>query len=69
MGKFNPTDTFHLNFDTKTYPGKIECVEITIRRHITGDTSKKYNIALRDHPLYRALEQYVLSNPTPKEPA
>ena len=49
MSKFRPTDTFHVDFDTRTYPGRIECVDITIRRNISGDPRKVYNIALRDH--------------------
>jgi len=57
------TDTFHLAFDTETYPGRIECVEITIRRNITGDPSKKYRIDLVDHPLYQKLRRYCLDNP------
>lgn len=62
-----PTDTFHIAFDTLKFPGKIEAVEVTLRRHITGDQSKQYRLDLCDHPLYAALHKYCANNPPPKK--
>lgn len=60
------TDTFHIAFDTEKFPGKIEAVEVTLRRHISGDRSKEYRIDLLDHPLYKALHAYCVGNPPRK---
>lgn len=56
-------DTFHIEFNTKSFPGKIESVEVVLRRHITGDTGYKYRLDMRDHPLYRAVYNYCMNNP------
>lgn len=57
------TDTFHIEFNTLTYPGKIESVEVTLRRHITSDPAKQFRLDLNEHPLYAALCRYCAANP------
>lgn len=58
-----PTDTFHIEFDTEKFPGKIESVQVTLVRHITADRGKRYRVDLRRHPLYPALCRYCANNP------
>lgn len=56
------TGTFHVSFDTETYPGKLRAVQIVISNTIMGDEDVA-NLALCEHPLYPALVQYVMDNP------
>jgi hypothetical protein len=60
-----PADAYHLEFNTKEMPGMIVCVEVQLRRRI-GRDHDTFRVDLSDHPLYPALERYVLANPTRK---
>jgi hypothetical protein len=66
--KLKPTDTFQIDFDTQSMPGKIVALEIRIRSIIAdtrkpGDLEKSFRIDLSDHPLYRKLFTYCVNNP------
>lgn len=54
-----------ISFDTKEMPGKIVAVRVELSKHIMT-VHDSVNVALAEHPLYPALEQYVLNNPTRK---
>lgn len=58
-------DTFHIEFDTVSMPGKIIATSVTLRREIVdgGDVKRSFRVDLRDHPLYRQLCRYVQANP------
>lgn len=56
-----PTDVFHISFDTKKRPGYITAVKVTISEDVVFD-DETVCVALADHPLYKALQQYVLAN-------
>jgi hypothetical protein len=60
--KFRPTDTFHIEFDTESMPGKIIATEVQIRRIITSDPKKVFRVDLAVHPLFRHLVTYVENN-------
>jgi hypothetical protein len=60
------TDTFHIEFDTETFPGKIVSTQVTLHRHVTGDRTYQYSVNLSDHPLYPQLAAYVQKNPVKK---
>jgi hypothetical protein len=65
---------FHIAFFTEKHPpeagaippGWMSAVKVTIEMDALppekGDLAEKYNIALADHPLYKHLQRYVLSN-------
>lgn len=57
--------SYGVSFDTKSHhaQGMIGCVMVTIRRDVIG-LDESVDISLRDDPLYPALEQYVLNNPS-----
>jgi len=61
MARLN--DTFHLEFETREMPGKIQYVEVTINQRVTSDPTKVFHINLCDHPMYPALVRYVRNNP------
>lgn len=57
-----PTDTFCVSFNTRETPGKIRCVQVTLRHQYIGpDDSVRLDLC--DHPLYPELVAYCLSNP------
>ena len=54
--------TYHIAFDTKTRPGYVLAVKVTIETDVVmGD--EVVSIDLADHPLYKDLQAYVLGNP------
>lgn len=57
-----PTNTFCVAFETKGHAGYIKAVQITIE-HVVMDSMDEARIDLADHPLYKALQQYVKGNP------
>jgi hypothetical protein len=66
--KRKPTDTFQIDFDTQSMPGKIVALEVRISSVIAetrnpGDLEKSFRIDLNDHPLYRKLFTYCMNNP------
>ena len=61
-------NTFYISFETKTIPGQLMALRVDIRNELILDKDKKMNIALVDHPLYKDLERYVLSNPSGRLP-
>lgn len=60
-----PTNTFHISFNTKRLPGFIQTVKVTIENDVM-DNMDEVRVDLAAHPLYRELEEYVLANPTGK---
>ena len=62
MGKFDPTDTFHLEFDTLSMPGAIVVTEVTIKRRIVFDRKAVFRLDLNRHPLFRHLVSYIDNN-------
>lgn len=61
-GCLPPTNTFHISFETRGHAGYIKTVKVTIEEDVL-DAADSVRIDLADHPLYKALQGYVLSNP------
>lgn len=63
----DPTDTFHIAFNTEEMPGKITIVTVKLTKEIAplgGDfDGRTFRVDLRDHPLYPQLVTYVRANP------
>lgn len=59
--KLPPTNTFHIQFET-TDSGYLKTVKVTLE-HDVMDSVDVARIDLANHPLYKQLQQYVLSNP------
>ncbi|MCP5340407.1 MAG: hypothetical protein H7A16_09575 [Sinobacteraceae bacterium] len=55
-----PTNEFHIKFDTMP-GGYIKTVKVTIEEDVM-DAADSARIDLADHPLYRALQEYVRNN-------
>lgn len=62
-----PADTFHIEFDTESMPGKIIALGVTLKRDITSDPTKFWRVDLKDHPLYPALCRYCKGNPVKED--
>lgn len=60
--KLEPTNVFHIAFDTKNSAGYIKAVKVTIEEDVI-DLDETVRIDLADHPLFRSLQNYVKSNP------
>lgn len=60
--RLEPTNTFHVAFDTDGHAGYIKTVKVTIEEDVM-DSMDAVRIDLADHPLYKQLQQYVRSNP------
>jgi len=58
-------DAYHIEFDTKEFPGMIVATRITIQQEVIRDLNQKLNVALAAHPLYPKLFQYCIANPPP----
>jgi hypothetical protein len=58
-----PADKYHISFDTKSNPGKVEAVTVSLSLDTLVDDDRKVRIDLAEHPLYKDLQQYVLANP------
>jgi len=54
---------FGIAFDTLEMPGKIVATTVELGKWVMTEKDT-INVALCDHPLYPALEQYVRSNPS-----
>lgn len=54
-----------VSFDTKEMPGKIVGVRVQLDTVILSELSE-VQIDLADHPLYPALQEYVMNNPRGK---
>ena len=61
-GLRDPTDTFHVSFNTLEMPGKIVATTVRITKEIAGPDAV-FRVDLRDHPLYGDLARYVIDNP------
>lgn len=57
-----PTNTFFVEFDSKNSAGYIKGVKVTIEADILH-IDESVRIDLADHPLYPALQRYVVNNP------
>lgn len=57
---------FYIEFDTRIYPGGLQAVKVTLEVERIMDVTKPLAINLCEHPLYKELERYVLSNPSGK---
>lgn len=53
--------TYHIAFDTKSRPGYVLAVKVTIETDVVMD-DEIVNVGLADHPLYKDLQQYVKAN-------
>lgn len=62
MDTTNNKQTYHVAFDTKTRPGFVLAVKVTIETDVVMD-DETVNIGLADHPLYKDLQHYVKANP------
>ncbi|MFA7504266.1 MAG: hypothetical protein WCZ28_06170 [Burkholderiaceae bacterium] len=51
-------------FDTKDMAPRIKAVRVDLSTYIMRDMDEKVRVDLCDHPLYPALERYVLANPS-----
>ena len=51
-----------ISFDTKDTPNLIKAVRVKLSIHWMRDMDEPVRVDLVDHPLYPALEQYVLAN-------
>lgn len=71
----NQDKVFHIAFFTEGHhpkeagdvpAGWLSAVKVTLEMDAlppeTGKLAERYNVALADHPLYRYLRQYALSN-------
>jgi hypothetical protein len=58
-----PTDTFHIAFNTKSMPGRVLVTKITIQEVIGAGLDDVFRLDLCDHPLYPRLQKYVEQNP------
>lgn len=58
-----PTNVFHIAFNTEGHAGYIEAVKVVIELDMLPATDEEFRIDLADHPLYKALQRYVRSNP------
>lgn len=63
----NP-NTFYIDFDTESNPGKIGAVKVTLEYEEIADMERPLNIALPSHPLYPQLLRFVAANPEPIAP-
>ena len=54
---------FGIAFDTKEMPGKVVATTVELSKWVMKD-SDKVDVSLCEHPLYPALEDYVLKNPS-----
>lgn len=61
--------TYYISFDTKEMAPSILAVKVVLTRELIRDMAKPLPINLRDSPLYKELETYVLANPSTRSPA
>lgn len=59
--------TYHIAFDTKEVPGRIQATFVTLGTELIKDDGTTFHVNLSDDPLYPALVQYVKNNP-PRAP-
>ena len=59
-------ENYYVSFDTLDMPGKIVAVKVSLGKAIISDMNKGLRVDLANHPQYRALEAYVLANPSPE---
>lgn len=64
IDRLDPTDTFHVEFNTEEMPGRVLATEITIRRKI-AESKDVFRLDLCNHPLYEKLFRYCMDNPPP----
>jgi len=61
MSKLPKDRKYHISFNTKNVPGKIEAVSVTLGVDIAGEEAV-FHVNLADDPLYPALRAYCLAN-------
>lgn len=54
--------TYYIDFDTESNPGKLEAVKVTIGVETISDMQRPLRIDLASHPLYPDLVRYVDAN-------
>lgn len=59
--KLPPAKEYHISFNTKDSAGYIKAVKVALSEDIV-DLDESVRIDLADHPLYPALQNYVLQN-------
>jgi hypothetical protein len=57
---------YYIDFDSKSKPGKLVAVKVTVQKVTIDDMNKSLPINLCEDPLYAELERYILSNPSKK---
>ena len=57
-----PSNEFHIEFNSAGNSGYMKGVKVTLEEDVI-DLEGLYRIDLADHPLYKALQKYVLANP------
>ena len=57
---------YYVDFDTKSKPGKLLAVKVSLDKVTIDDLNKSLAINLCEDPMYAELERYVLSNPSSK---
>jgi len=58
-------DAYHIEFDTKQFPGMLVATRITIQSEVIRNDERKLNVSLSTHPLYLKLFDYCMNNPPP----
>ena len=64
-GKKTLPDAYHIDFDTKQFPGLLVALRITIQSEVIRDEERMLNVDLASHPLYEKLFKYCMNNPPP----
>lgn len=54
--------SYHIEFDTREMAPNIVGVKVTLERDVIRDLDAKFNVDLKDDPLWAALQRYVLGN-------
>ena len=57
-----PANEFHIEFNSAGKSGYLKSVKVVICEDVI-DPDGEYRIDLADHPLYKALQNYVRANP------
>lgn len=60
-----PTNSYHIDFDTDEMKGRIVSTKVTLEKHISqpNEHSLVYRVDLVNHPLYRKIFEYCMCNP------
>lgn len=59
-----PARKYHITFNVTPDKKMIEAIAVTLDKEFIRDPNTQFRVDLSDHPLYPALEAYVLANST-----